>query len=131
MLKKELGIRERRRIYEDAICIVAQTNKLANSSPDAMAVRSVKNMVDKQISRCTSILTTVLGCHEATITNEREEKIVMIVPMDDSAEYSIAKSKFEDVVRRLPEDKELKESMWKAYIKRDKKAKDKFDSKIA
>lgn len=131
MGKTELGLRERRRIYEDAICIVAQTNKIANASPNAMNVRSVKNMVDKQLDRCTSILTTVLGCREVTVANENEEKVVMIAPMDDAPDLAIAKSKFEEVVRRLPEDKELKESLWKTYVKRDKKAKAKLDLKIA
>jgi hypothetical protein len=126
MAKRELGIRERRRIYEDTICIVAQNQKMTAT---ASRERVMKNAIEKQNSRCVSILATVLGNHETTVESE-EMKMVMIVPDDDNQELMIEKKKFEEIVQQLPNNKELRETLWKAHAKRDKKAIAKLGSLI-
>lgn len=128
MIKKELTMRERRKIYEDTICIVAQTHKMVAASPTALKERVVKNMIDKQTDRCVAILTTVLGYHEAVTIDDDGVKHTMLMPEDLDSNYSIEKKKFEEIVQKLPENKELREAMWKSFVKRDQKAKEKFDS---
>lgn len=129
MVRKELTLRERRRIYEDTICIVAQTNKIG-SDTNAIKERSIRNMIDKQLNRCTSILITVLNYHEAVEESDGVRK-VMLLPEDNEPKYSIEKSKFEELVRQLPENKDLRESLWSSFVKRDKKASAKFAALVA
>lgn len=128
-LKKELGLRERRKIYEDAINVVAQTKKMVDDK--SQPSRAMKNLVDKQFDRCSSILATVLGCHERTIVNPDETRNIMLMPEDDDNLYSIEKSKFDEIVQQLPDNKDLRESLWKTFVKRDQKAKAKLDAMIA
>lgn len=127
MIKKELGLRERRRIYEDTICIVAQNQKMA-ASP-AATTRTMKNLMSKQTDKCVSVLATVLGQREMPVETN-DEKVIMLVPNDDDKDYIIEKKKFEEIVQQLPNNKELRESLWKAYAKRDKRAKEKLDALI-
>jgi hypothetical protein len=131
MVKKELGIRERRKVYEDAICVVAQSQKLGASSPTAMKERSVKNLIEKQNNRCVSILATVLGYRETSVMQDDGTKLTMLVPNDGDESCAIEKKKFEEIVQELPNNKELKEALWKAFVQRDQKSTEKFNSLIA
>ena len=128
MVKKELGLRERRRIYEDAIAVVAQNQKMAESA--AAKERVVKNMIEKQRTKCTAILATTLGYYE-TVVEIDGEKVTMLTTIDDNNDYAIEKKKFDELVQKLPGDKELREAIWKACVKRDQKATDKFTQLIA
>ena len=129
MVKRELTLRERRRIYEDAICIVAQANKM--SADEVMSKeRAIRNLIDKQLDRCMSILMTTLNYHEA-VEEANGIKRVMLYPEDNDSNYAIEKSKFESLLRQLPDNKELRESLWKSFVKRDKKATATFASVVA
>ena len=130
MVKKELGIRERRKIYEDAICVVSQSQKLGTANQTTMKDRSVQNLIDKQMNRCTSILATVLGYNETTISHNNGTKSIMMIPADGEENVVIEKKKFEEIVQKLPNDKELKETLWKALTKRDQKATEKLNQLI-
>ena len=131
MVKKELGLRARRRIYEDTICLVAQTQKMSSSTASATRGRAVDNLIEKQTDRCVSILMTVLGYHETVSVSADGIKKIVLLPEDNDEKYAIEKSKFEDVIQKLPTNKELKEALWKAFIKRDKKATEKLDTLVA
>jgi hypothetical protein len=129
MVKKELGLRERRKIYEDTICVVAQNQKIGASS--VSKERAMRNMIEKQTAKCVSILSTVLGYHEKTVEMEDGVKTIMLIPGDEAHDYALEKSKFEDLVQLLPNNKELREALWKTCIKRDKKATAKLHTLIA
>ena len=131
MVKKELTLRERRKIYEDTIYVVSQTQKISTVSRGIQNDRTVQNMIEKQTDRCVSILTTVLGYHETVVVGDDNTKTTMLMPTDDDSAYAIEKKKFEEIVQLLPNNKELKESLWKAFVKRDKKATDKFNTWVA
>lgn len=131
MVKKELTLRERRKIYEDAVFIVAQTQKINDATPTAVRERAVQNMVDQQTNHCVSIIITVLGYHEIAVVSDDGLKKTMLLPEDNDELYTIEKGKFEEIVQILPKNKELREALWKTFIKRDKKAKAKFDSFVA
>ena len=131
MVKKDLTLRERRKIYEDTIYVIAQTQKIGNASPTALKERAIRNMIEKQMDRCVSILTTVLGYNETVSVDASGAKKRILVPEDRDSNYTIEKSKFEDVVQRLPENKELREALWKSFVKRDQKATEKFNAMVA
>ena len=131
MLKKELTVRERRKIYEDTIYVVAQAQKIGAKSPVASKERAVQNLIEKQTSRCVTILTTVLGYHESILADENGTKRTMLLPEDNNPEYAIEKSKFEEVVLRLPENKELREALWRSFVKRDKASTEKLNVLVA
>ena len=126
--KKELTVRERRKIYEDAICVIKQTQKMEDVSAKAAGSRAMRNLMEKQIDRCASIITTTLGYNEATKRNEDGTVTQILVPVDGDASYIVDKKKFDEtIIPRLPNDKDLRESLWKALVKRDKKAKERID----
>lgn len=131
MIKRELGLRERRKIYEDTIYVVAQTQKIGSVSSVVLKERAVKNMVSNQTDRCVSILATVLGYHETVLTEADGTKKTFLLPEDNDMDYAIEKEKFENVVQRLPANKELKEALWKSFVKRDKKAIEKLEILVA
>jgi hypothetical protein len=130
MIKKDLTLRERRKIYEDAICVVSQTQKIKSSSKALLNERFVKNVTDRQFDHCVSIIAATLGYHETPRINEDGTKQIMLLPEDDNAEYGIYKDKFCEIIQDIPSNRALKEALWKTFIKRDKKAKTKLDAFI-
>jgi hypothetical protein len=130
--RKELTVRERRKIYEDTICVIKQTQKMGDISPKAASGRAIRGLIDKQIDRCTSIICTVLGYNEATRSNEDGTITKVLVPTDEDASYVIDRERFDRIiVPNLPNDRDLRESLWKALIKRDKKAKARLDARLS
>ena len=129
---KELTVRERRKIYEDSICVIKQTQKMNDVSPVAASGRAMRNLMEKQIDRCSSIICTVLGYNEATKTNDDGTITKILVPSDGDASYVIDRERFDSkIVPNLPNDKDLRESLWKALVKRDKRAKERLDARLA
>ena len=110
--KNELTIRERRKIYEDSICVIKQTQKMCDTSPAAASGRAMRNLMEKQIDKCSSIIFTVLGYHEATKNNDDGTISNILVPSDDDPSYIIDKKRFDkNIVPNLPKDKDLRESL--------------------
>ena len=120
-----IGIRERRKVYEDAIAIVGQAQKMQQKIPAALA-RTCSTTSNHQIARCASIIETSLGYHETVVENADGTRTAMLYPEDNNAAYAISKEKFDAIVHQLPNNKDLKESMWKHRIKREAKATAKF-----
>lgn len=118
MVKKELSVRERRKIFEDTICIVAKTQKLSTSGREDRALAS---LVRGQIDKCTNIIATSLGYRESVIESDGIKNKVYTSIIGQS-EQTISKDLFTALVQRLPKEKALKETMWKAAVKNDKKA---------
>jgi len=79
-------------------------------------------MIAGQMERCASILITVLGYHEVSALANDGNKVAVLCPDDNDRVYSIEKTKFESIVPLLPKNKELKESLWKSFVKRDRRA---------
>lgn len=127
MPKKELSLRERRKIYEDTITVVAQTQKLTETSNGD---RVVQNVIKKQYERCSNILATVLGYHESYVDDDGK-KCTMLLPDDNDEKYAIEKEQFNELVKTLPQNKLMKECLWKSFVKRDKKSVEKFKELIA
>lgn len=114
--KKGLGIRDRRRIYDDAVSIINQVEKMQSKTKEE-EMRIMEKLFHKQRAKALEIITVTLGYHEVT-----SDTVTMLVPEDGNAEYSINKNSLEKVLRDLPKNKELKESLWKSCIKRDTKS---------
>lgn len=114
--KKGLGIRDRRRIYDDAVSIINQVEKMQAKTKEE-EMRIMEKLFHKQRTKALEIITVTLGYHEVT-----SDTVTMLVPEDGNAEYSINKNSLEKVLRDLPKNKELKESLWKSCIKRDTKS---------
>lgn len=128
--QKILGMRERRRIYEDAICIVSQVDKMQETYPEN-AKKVMLRMMKKQLTKAMEIIVTTLGYHENTTRDTEGCPHTIFLPEDDDASYGIEKEKMEKILVQLPKNKELKESLWKSCVKRDKKATDMFRSLVA
>lgn len=128
MVKKELSVRERRKIFEDTICIVAKTQKLSASGREDRALAS---LVRGQIDKCTNIIATSLGYRESVIENDDGIKNKVYTSIIGQSEQTISKDLFTALVQRLPKEKALKETMWKAAVKNDKKAIAIFNEMVA
>ena len=120
-----IGIRERRRVYEDAIAIIGQAQKMQQKVPANLA-RVCASTTNQQLARCASIIETSLGYHETMVENKDGTRTAMLYPEDNNADYAITKEKFDLLIQQLPNNKDLKESMWKHMIKREAKATAKF-----
>lgn len=114
--KKALGIRDRRRIYDDAVSIINQVERMQEKTKEE-EMKVMEKLFNKQRSKALEIITVTLGYHEVTSDN-----VTILVPEDGNADYSINKNSLEKVIRDLPKNKELKESLWKSCIKRDTKS---------
>ena len=128
-MERRVSLSKRRRIYEDAIYIVAQAKQIG-SDHVALNERTIRNMLDKQMNRCMSIIISVLNYHEKNESIDGAKR-VMLYPEDNDPSYAIEKSKFEALIKQLPENKELREALWNSFVKRDKKAIDKFTKLVA
>jgi hypothetical protein len=115
MTKQALGIRERRKIYEDTINIIAQNQKIGASTSDKD--RAMRTVLAKQNDRCMSILTTILGCQEKTVEDDSGTRNTSIVVPNGKEGYIIDKKQLETLVQQLPKNKELRESLWALCIK--------------
>ena len=129
--KNELGIRERRRIFEEAIYIVAQIQRVDSIAKGSTQAKSIQSSSNKQFNSCVSVLSTVLGYHEIAHECQDGTKTQMLVTNDENEEYTVDKKKFEDIVRQMPNSKEVKDAVWKSLVKRDKKYSDRYKALIA
>ena len=123
MLKKNkgLGIRERRRIYDETISIVAQNKKMCDSEI-AKKDKSIKSAAKRTHKHSSTVIMLALGYHEEKRVNEKEEEYIILCDESSDENTSIMKEKFDDLILQLPENKELKTLLWKSCVKNDKKA---------
>lgn len=119
-IRKELSLKERRKIFEESVGMIQSIKKIddINLSND-VCNRKVKNLSNKQLSRCHAILTAALCCEEQSVV-EGETKVVVIVNKTTGME--IKRDKFESLMNALPGNKTLKEDVWKALVRGNKKA---------
>jgi hypothetical protein len=122
MSVKCFGIRERRKIYEDAIYLLKQTEKTRSATMAIQQERAVQNLLKGQLDRCYSILITALGYVEKTRCDNVGNKEIVLLPLDGDQTASIKKNTFEKILSILPQDKQIKDLVWKAMVKRDKHA---------
>jgi hypothetical protein len=129
MVKKELTIRERRKIYEDAIYVVAQTQKMSDKSQEAAKSRAMRGLIEKQLDRCSSIIYTVLGYHEVAQADDNGVKKAVLMHNTENSAPTIERKRFDGtIIPNLPKDKQLKETLWKALVKGDKAAKERLNA---
>ena len=115
MAKKEIGLRERRKIYEDAISIISRSQKFRHNED-----RFAKDLIAKQINKSTSIIATTLGYSEEIINIDGQKETVWMIDHDESTK--LTKDQMSKIATQLPTNKELKNSFWKMAIYSDKSA---------
>jgi hypothetical protein len=81
---------------------------------------AIKSAAMAQKTRCLSIISTALGCHESTRVGQNGN-IYNVIQSSDK-QIVIRKEVFVDIVNCLPQNKQLKESLWKAFTKMDPKS---------
>lgn len=125
MSTKRLGLRERRKIYEDAINVVAQAQKAYEAISGARQEKTIRTFTEKQITKCTSIIAATLG-YDETVSENGGVKTHVYVLDDENYNCAIEKEELENIVKRLPGDKQLRESLWKMTVKKDGKSRETF-----
>lgn len=116
MVKTSLGQRERRRVFEGSVSLTKNVKDARGKSESRIIERTLKN----QWNEIFSVFISVLGCHEEVVENN-DNKMIMIIN-DQIDNLAIEKSQMEKIMESLPENKELKSVVWKAYTKCDKHA---------
>lgn len=124
MAKKEIGLRERRKIYEDAIGIVLRSQKYRHNND-----RFAKNLVDAQIAKCVSIIATTLGYSEEIIEADGKKETVWMINRDESTK--LTKEQMNSIVAQLPNNRELKNDLWKSAIKGDSESSNRINVFVA
>ena len=119
-IKNELSLKERRKIFEETVGMIQSIQKIedVNMSND-VCNRKIKNLSNKQRSRCHNILLATLCCEEHTIV-EGETTVVVIV--NKTTDMVVNRDKFITLMNSLPGNKTLKEDVWKALVRGNKKA---------
>lgn len=128
MKNKDLTLRERRKIYEDAICIVKQAQKINDASVGTPKERSLQLFIEDQYAHCSSIIASLLGCDASASDNSGATQAVRL---GCCSTLMLSRQQFDALVQRLPNDKTLKEALWKLCIKNDSKAIDQIKPFVA
>ena len=119
-IKKELSLKERRKIFEETVGMIQSIQKIENINvSNDVCNRKIKNLSNKQLSRCHTILAATLCCEEQTIV-EGETKSSVVV--NNTTDMIIKREKFNALMNSLPGNKTLKENVWKALVRGNKKA---------
>lgn len=119
-----LTLKDRRKIYENAISVIIQANKIKEKFPVIEKNKSGALLIDNQLDGCAEMIATTLGLEETTVRSEDGTTHVIVSLLGD--ELVFKKSDFQDVVIRVSKDKAFKEALWKRCIKRDNRSKTKF-----
>jgi hypothetical protein len=121
MTTKGFTIRERRKIYEDAVCLLQQTDRIRDATKEIKKERALCNLLNNQTDRCASILITSLGYVES-IHHDGTHARKVLVPIDGDMRHLIDKDAFVRTIKVIHKDKSIKDLVWKAMAKRDPKS---------
>lgn len=119
-INKELSLKERRKIFEESVGMIQSIQKIDDINlSNEVCNRKVKNLSNKQLSRCHAILAAALCCEEQSII-EGEVNVAVIVNKTTGMEMK--RDRFDALMNNLPGNKTLKENVWKALVRGNKKA---------
>lgn len=115
--KKEIflsyGLRQRRKIYESAINLVGQTRKIQDANW-LMEQPMLKKMMKAQKEECVEIIQNVLGYTPVVRVDNNVKHTVLV---SEGEKFELENDQFLVLIDKLPTDKNVKETLWKASVK--------------
>lgn len=121
MLKGERKmIRHRRKIFDEAIGLLVAQSKTQEACPFVFQERTMRNFAETNITSCTTIIATALGCVEQIQDIDGRNENVIVA--EDNPDFLLPKSQFTALVTAIPKNKKIKNELWKAFVKKNPQA---------
>lgn len=114
------SLRQRRRVFDEAVGLIVSQSNTKDRRPDIFQEREIRNFEESNIQSCSTIIMSALGCTEQSKDMDGVNEVIVI--SEDDQDFLIRKSQFRALIERIPKNKEIKNNLWKAFVKKNKKS---------
>lgn len=107
-------------MFDEAVGLIVSQSKTKDRRPDIFQEREIRNFEESNIQSCSTIIMSALGCTEQSKDMDGVNEVIVI--SEDDQDFLIRKSQFRALIERIPKNKEIKNNLWKAFVKKNKKS---------